>query len=488
MSRLIVSMDVSEYARHDATGLRELIAGGEVSAQEVCEAALRAIEEVEPWINAIVAGPFEEPIVGHPDGPFGGVPFVLKDLGASAAGYPLELGSRLFEGFVPAADSTLMERFKAAGLVTLARAASPEFGFSADTAPVSNGPTRNPWDTDRIPGGSSGGPAAVVAARAVPMAHASDGGGSIRIPASCCGLVGLKPTRGRVPPGPEVGEALSGLAIEFALTRTVRDAAALLDAVCGPAPGDKYYVARPDRPYAEQIDADPGRLRIALRTESFWGRPTDREVTSAVEAVAMRLEELGHSVEPASPEIDAEQFLASNLTLWTASIAFLATAFGALLGREPGPDNVEAAAWAAIEHGRQLTAFDVAAAEMVQNVVCRTFGEFLDRYDVLLTPTLPLPPLPIGTFDHNDPKHTSPHSWFDEVLPYIPFTPIFNTTGQPSLSLPLGASSSGLPIGVMLSAQSLREDMLLSVAGQLERAMPWDDRVPAVCAGATPVA
>jgi amidase len=481
-------MDVSEYARHDATGLRELIRRGDVSPDEVRDAALDAIEEVEPRINAIVSGPYDEPISGSPDGPFGGVPFVLKDLGAPAAGYPLGLGSRLFEGFVPDADSTLMTRFRAAGLVTLARAASPEFGYNADTAPVVNGPTRNPWDTDRIPGGSSGGSAAIVAARAVPMAHASDGGGSIRIPASCCGLVGLKPTRGRTPPGPQIGEALDGLAIDFAVTRTVRDAAALLDAVTGPAAGDKYYVARPDRPYAEEVGADPGRLRVAVRIESFSGMDTAPEVAAAVEGVARCLEEAGHSVEPASPPLDVEQFHASNLTIWTASIAFLATAFAEMLGREAGPDNVEAAAWAAIEHGRRLTAFDLAAAEQVQNVISRTFGEFLDEYDLFLTPTLPVPPLPVGSFDHNHPKHTTAQSWFDEVLPFIPFTPIANTTGQPSLSLPLGMSSDGLPIGVMLGAQSLREDVLLRVAAQLEQAMPWGERLPAVCAGATAVA
>jgi amidase len=481
-------MEVSEYSRHDATGLRELIDRREVAREEVLDAALRAIDEVEPRINALSSGPFAEPIAGADDGSFAGVPFVLKDLGASAAGYPLESGSRMFAGFVPEADTELMTRFRRAGLVTLARAASPEFGFNANTAPVDHGPVRNPWDTDRIPGGSSGGSAAVVAARAVPMAHASDGGGSIRIPASCCGLVGLKPTRGRVPVGPEVGEALSGLAIEFALTRTVRDCAVLLDAVCGPGPGEKYYVARPARPYARELNADPGRLRVAVRTETFGGVATSPEVASAVEAVGRTLEDLGHVVEPASPELDFAAFQASNVAIWTASLAFLADAFGALVGRRASPDNVEAATWAAIQHGRGVSGFELAQAAQVQNVVTRAFGRFLDEYDLLLTPTLPVPPLPVGSFDQNDPRHTTPHSWFDEVTPFLPFTPIFNTTGQPSLSLPLGMSSDGLPIGVMLNAQSLREDLLLRVASRLEEAMPWAERVPAVCAGAAPVA
>jgi amidase len=477
-------MELSDYVRCDATELKGLLDAGEVSADEVCETALRAIEEVEPQINSIVHGPFEEPVPHDPAGPFAGVPFALKDLVCAVAGYPLEFGSRMFEGNVAEADTTLGERFKAAGLVTLAKTATPEFGINANAAPVVHGPTRNPWDTERIPGGSSGGSAALVAARGLPMAHANDGGGSIRIPASWCGLVGLKPTRGRVPIGPEVGEALAGFAAELAVTRSVRDTAALLDAVCGPAPGDKYYVARPDTPYADDVGADPGRLRIALHTESFYGEPTEPEVVAAVESVARALEGMGHTVEPAAPEFDIDALRLANITIWTAFTAALAYGLGAQMGREPREDNLETATWAVVQHGARVSAMELTMAELTQNAITRVWGAFLDEYDVFLCPTLPVPALPLGSLDQNDPKHTTAESWFDEVFPYLPYTPLFNVTGQPSISLPLGTSSEGLPIGVMLSAQSLREDLLIRVAAQLEEAVPWADRVPAVCAGA----
>ena len=477
-------MELSDYVRRDAVALKALLDAGEVSADELRETALRAIEDVEPQLNAVVHGPFEEPVPHDPSGPLAGIPFALKDLVCAVAGYPLEFGSRMFEGNVAESDTTLGERFKAAGLVTLAKTATPEFGINANAAAVVNGPTRNPWDTERIPGGSSGGSAALVAARALPMAHANDGGGSIRIPASWCGLVGLKPSRGRVPIGPEVGEALMGFAAELAVTRSVRDTAAVLDAVCGPAPGDKYYVARPDSPYADDVGADPGRLRIALYTGSFGGMAPEPEVVAAVEATARELEGMGHTVEPAAPEFDTEVFSQANLTIWTTFTAALAYGLGALLGREPSADNLETATWAVVQHGLTTSGIDLATADATQNAITRIWGAFLDEYDVFLCPTLPVPALPVGSLDQNDPKHTTAASWFDEVFPYLPYTPLFNMTGQPSISLPLGSSSEGLPIGVMLSGQSLREDMLIRVSAQLEDAMPWADRMPAVCAGA----
>jgi len=477
-------VEVREYAEFDATGLKELIDKGDVTADEVRTAAMTALEEVQPRLNALAAPPFEQPVAGAADGPFAGVPFLIKDLVCSAEGVAQESGSRLFAGFVADHDSTLMARFKRAGLSTLGRTATPELGFNANTAPIINGPTRNPWNLDHIPGGSSGGSSALVAARAVPVAHANDGGGSIRIPASCTGLVGLKPSRGRVPLGPDIDEALNGLAIEFAVTRTVRDTARLLDAVAGPSTGDKYTVRNPQRPYADQVGADPGQLRVALSTTSPWGRPVDHEVAAVVDDVGRRLESAGHTVDEAAPPLDVEAFLAANVTIWSWFTAVFAYGFGAAIGRQPGPDNLETATWACVEHGGQVSGMELAQAFAVQNAVTRGFGAFLDDYDLYLSPVLPVPPLPVGSLDQNGPDFSTAASWCDHVFAEIPFTAQFNFTGQPSMSLPVGMSSSGLPIGVMISAASLREDLLIRVAAHLEDDMPWANRHPFVCAGA----
>lgn len=472
-------MDLHDYAASDATRLRELIAGGEVSATEVKEAALSAISAVEPQINALAHGPFED--ASGSDGQFRGVPFAVKDT-LWEAGRPNELGSRLLEGFKAPLDATLTERFREAGLVTLARTATPEFTFNLDTAPVVNGATRNPWSLDRSPGGSSGGSAALVAAGAVPMAHANDGGGSIRIPAAWCGLVGLKPSRGRVPLGPLVGELPGGIAHEFAVTRTVRDTAALLDVVSGPAAGDRYYVGQPIRPFSDEVGADPGRLRVALHTKSFWGVETEPEIETAVRAVARELEALGHDVEEAAAPVDADGFRQAHIVLWCWLLASIATNLGLLVGRQASSETVETASLACIEHGLQLSASDVAVAFAIQNAASRTWGTFLDDYDLFLCPTMPTGPTAAGFPAQDDATYTSAEKWLDDVFGLLPYTPIANTTGQPSMSLPLGTTSDGLPIGVMLTAQTLREDLLIRVAAQLEQAMPWASRRPEVAA------
>lgn len=472
-------MNVSDYAACDACELSRLIADGRVSAEEVRTAALLAIKQVDGDLNAVVHGPFEDARGG--DGPLAGVPFGIKDT-LFERGRPCEFGSRLLAGFIAPVDATLAERFRAAGLMGLVRTATPEFAFSPDTSPLVNGPTLNPWALDRSAGGSSGGSAALVAARALPAAHGNDGGGSIRIPAAWCGLVGLKPSRGRVPPGPFIGESPGGIAHEFALTRTVRDAAALLDAVAGPAPGDRYYVARPARPFREELAHEPAPLRIALHTQSFWGAATDPGVKEAVEAAGAQLESLGHYVEPAAPSVDAEAFAHAHLVLWCWLLSQLATALGALVGRPPEPSNVEAASLACIRRGLELTAADIASAYAIQNAASRVWGTFLDGYDVFLCPTTPTGPPPAGTPPQNDSAYTDAESWLDDVFGRIPYTPVANTTGQPSISLPLGTAYDGLPIGVMLTAQTLREDVLLRLAGQLERAVPWGDRMPPVAA------
>jgi amidase len=475
-------MDLHDYAACDATELHRLIGAGEVGAEEVREAALRAIDAVEPRLNAVLGSPYEDATADE-DGPLAGVPFAVKDT-LPEAGRPLGFGSRLLEGFVAKRDATLAERFRAAGLISLVRSATPEFAFNIDTAPVVHGPTRNPWNPDRSPGGSSGGAAALVASRALPMAHANDGGGSIRIPAAWCGLVGLKPSRGRVPIGPAVGEAVGGFAHEFALTRSVRDAALLLDAVNGPAAGDRYYVAPPPAPLTDTLQHAPGRLRVALHTRSFFGVETEPEVSSAVEAAAAALERLGHDVEEACPTIAVDALRECVTTVWSVDLAELAATFERATGREAGPGLVEAASWACIRHGRELTALELQAAARVVNSTARRWGRFLDDYDLFLCPTAPTSAPASGTPDQDDERIATAETWSEEVFAKVPFTPIANLTGQPAISLPLAETADGLPLGVMLTAQTLREDLLLQVAAQLEQALPWQARMPAIDAAA----
>jgi len=356
----------------------------------------------------------------------------------------------------------------------------PEFAFNTDTAPVVHGPTRNPWDIERSPGGSSGGSAALVAARALPLAHGNDGGGSIRIPAAWCGLVGLKPSRGRVPLGPAVGEAVGGFAHEFALTRTVRDAAALLDAVAGPAAGDRYYVARPPALYADALSRQPEPLRVAIHKRSFFGSETVPEASAAVQAAAATLEGLGHHVEEACPAVAEDSLRACMEAVWSVDLAGLAAAFSRIGRREPGPGQVEAASWACIRRGREVSGLELERATSVMNSISRRWGRFLDEHDLFMCPTTPTPAPASGVPDQDDERFGTAAAWTDEVFARIPFTPLANLTGQPSMSLPLGQAADGTPVGVMLTAQTLREDLLLALGAALEKAMPWRDRRPAV--------
>jgi amidase len=476
-------MDLHDYAACDATELRRLIRAAEVGATEVREAALRAIEAVEPRLNAVVGSPYEDATASE-DGPLAGVPFAVKDT-LPEAGRALGFGTRMLEGFVARRDATLAERFRAAGLISLVRSATPEFAFNIDTAPTVHGPTRNPWNPERGPGGSSGGSAALVASRAVPMAHANDGGGSIRIPAAWCGLVGLKPSRGRVPLGPAVGEAVGGFAHEFAVTRSVRDAALLLDAVNGPAPGDRYYVARPPAPFSAAVQQVPGRLRVAVHASSFFGVETAPEIRSAVQAAAAALEGLGHHVEEACPAVADEALRECVTTVWSVDLAELAATFERATGRGARPGLVEAASWACIRHGRGLAALDLQAAARFVNSTARRWGRFLEDYDIFLCPTTPTAAPASGTPDQDDARIATADAWTDAVFSQVPFSPIANLTGQPAISLPLGETHDALPLGVMLTAQTLREDLLLQVAAQLERALPWQSRTPAIDAAAS---
>ncbi|HEU4328604.1 MAG TPA: amidase [Roseiflexaceae bacterium] len=478
-------MNLHEYAQYDALGLAELVRRREVTPGELADLALGAIERVNPELNAVIGLLLESggqvDADALPDGPFRGVPLLIKDLVLHAAGVPTDLGSRLFQNAVFPHDSELMARFRQAGFVLVGRTNTPELGMNVTTEPVLHGPTRNPWDTARSPCGSSGGSAAAVAARLVPLAHANDGGGSIRLPASVCGLVGLKPSRGRVSLGPDFGEALLGLGCELALTRTVRDCAAVLDAVHGPAAGEPYIIAPPEVAYAQAIRQPPRQLRIAWSTTGFNGAPIDPVCAQAVEATARLLESLGHTLVEEAPPVDFEALLAASLTAWAGWMAGAGANAQALLGREPSPDVLEATSWACYDYGVKLSALDVLGALAVFNQINRAMGGFMQRYDLLMTPTMPTPPFELGRYNANDPSLDA-RGWV-ELLFHGPaqLTALFNVTGQPAISLPLHQTAEGLPVGVQFAARFGDEATLLRLASQLEQAQPWSDRRPAVC-------
>lgn len=467
----------------DATEQAGLVARGEVTAGELVEAAVARIEQSDAALNAVVIEWFEharsvaaDP--GLPDGPFRGVPFLLKDLYTSFAGQTLSNGNVALKeaGKIDTADTTLVSRFKAAGLVIAGRTNSPEMGSLPTTQPLAWGPTRNPWALDRTPGGSSGGAAAAVAVGMVPFANASDGGGSIRIPASCCGLVGLKPSQGRITVGPKRAEA--GLGVELCVSRTVRDTAALLDAVHGPGVGDTVIAPAPPRPYRDEVGADPGRLHIGLLDSHPRGGFLHEDCVTAVRAAAL-LEDLGHIVEPVWPSCLADPTLQQKfMALWVTQMAMAARGFGETLGREVTAQDIEPVNWALIERARHVTAVEYAAAENAVYAFRRSLQQWwADGWDLLLTPTVAEPPLPLAEFE-NDPDHvTRPMRRGGE---FAAFTPPFNMSGQPAISLPLHRNPDGLPIGVQLAAAYGREDVLIRVAAQLESAHPWSPYRPVI--------
>jgi amidase len=465
-------VELREYAERDAVGLRSLIAAGEVTAAEVEDAARNALAVANAELNGL-ALPLFSPALEHAgDGPLAGVPFLIKDSGPMAAGVPFCCGSRSLRDVTAQHDSDLMTRFRAAGLVTLGLTTVPEMCISFATESVRYGPTRNPWDLERGVGGSSGGAAALVAAGAVPLAHANDGAGSIRIPASCCGLVGLKPSRGRTPCGPDMGELMFGMACEFALTRTVRDAARLLDAVQGPGLGDKYTAPPPARRYADEMTGEPARLRVAVTTRAWSGAAVDPEVGAVAAAAGRMLESMGHVVTDASPQVDWDSVMQATRT----ELAGIAGAF-LLSPRPPHPASMEAVSRQVLSQTRELSALDLMAGFDAQNRVTRSVAAFFGGHDLLVTPALGQLPARHGTLRYDDAGH-SVTSWLESIFDYGPFTAMFNVTGQPAISLPLGESETGLPIGVQVVAPYGREDLLFQIAAQLEEAMPWRGRRP----------
>jgi amidase len=480
-----------DLAFMDATDQAALVRSGEASAAELAEGAIERIEALNPELNAVIHPLFEEGLAlaknGLRDGPFKGVPFLLKDIGASFAGQPLHLGMRAMKdaGFRAPVDTYLAQRFRAAGLVTLGKTNLPELGILPTTEPDAYGPTRNPWEVSRSVGGSSGGSAAAVASGMVPIAHANDGGGSIRIPAACCGLVGLKPTRQRISEGPVVGDNLSGMTAELIVSRSVRDTALVLDAVHGPAPGDPYVAPPPARPYAEEIESDPSALRIGVVTGSLAGQRADPVVIDAARDAGELLESLGHAVdESAPPGLGSQDLVDTFMVRWAAGAAASVALIGTLLGRELGPGDLEPLTVALAERGRAISAPEYLEAVNAHQLMSRIVaGWYEGGYDLLLTPSLGELPPPLGTFDDTGPD---PMRAIERAKLTASYTGAFNVTGQPAISLPLYRSEEGLPIGIQLVAPFGREDLLLAVAAQLERAHPWADFLPGVSAASYP--
>jgi amidase len=475
-------LNSEEYAARDGLGLAALVASREVAADELLQTALAGIERVNPKINAVCRTlPDGGAAIkqGLPNGSFIGVPFLTKELIPHAKGVRCDAGSRLAEGLVAPYDSSLMARFRQAGFVHMGGTQTPELGYSPTTENKLFGPVRNPWNLAHSAGGSSGGAAASVAAGIVPIAHASDGGGSIRIPASCNGLVGLKPSRDRVPSGPDMADPLCGLAVEFAVARSVRDVAALLDAVSGADPGAPGLPVPPPQPFLGLMATPPGRLRIAWTARTTDGSAVHPECAAAVEQTVQMLESMGHIVVEDAPRFDWETYLKLTHIIWTAFTVSFADALSGMTGRKPGPDTLEAVTLACYEDGKRYSAMDLINAMAYGNVVARRVGQFFEGIDVLVSPTAARPPVQLGEIDQ-DRAGLSALDWTRQVFSYCPFTLLFNTTGQPAISLPLHWTADGLPVGVQFAARLGEEATLLQLAGQLESAQPWIGRRPPV--------
>ena len=496
-------MRLPEYDRLDALDLAALVARRELSAAEVLEAALERADARNPPLNAIVArydaearrraaGPL-------PAGPLSGVPFLLKDLITAWKDHPLSESSRLFDGWVPAYDSEVVRRLSEAGLVLFGRTNAPELGIMPVTESRLRGPARNPWNLERTPGGSSGGSGAAVAARILPAAHGNDGGGSLRIPASACGLFALKATRGRVSFAPRYGSALGGYAIEGVLSRSVRDSAALLDALAGPAPGEPFAAPPQARPYLEEVGTPPGRLRIAFTTASLFGRSTHPECAAAAEEAARLLADLGHEVVEARPEFPRDALVRAYLVTLAAAVSFDVAEGAALTGRRPGPRTLEEETRVLAAAGGLLTAGDLAGAVVTVQRASRGIAAFFEAHDALVTPTMCQPPQAIGALAARPWERVGLRAfarvptrramdYLFELIPQRSFdatgnTMLFNQTGQPAMSVPLHWSADGLPVGVQIAGRFGDEGALFRLAAQLEQARPWAGRAPGDLAG-----
>lgn len=471
----------SDYLQYDALGLAGLVRAGQVSAVELLETAIAIAVRQDAKLNFLAQEMFDygraRIAQGLPDGPFSGVPFLVKDLHTDIAGYRTGQGSRLYDGYVADVTSELVRRHEAAGLVIFGKTTTPEFGLTGTTESLAEGPTRNPWNLGHSSGGSSGGAASAVASGVVPLAHASDGGGSIRIPASACGLFGLKPSRGRVPMGPRRTEGWGGLSTNGALSRSVRDTAALLDATHGVEPGSRYSAPTPDGTFLSQVTRDPGSLRIALMLEPVSGAPVAPEVIEATRQAARLCEALGHKVEEASLKLDAQRIGEANFALTSTALAVEVDGRAAAAGIEVGPDVVEPITFGFYRYGKTVPGTAVAAANNTMQEIAVSVARFMVDYDVILSPVLATPPAPLGIYDLNKADFAA---WGMAIGAYVPFTGLFNATGQPSMSVPLAMSASGLPMGALFTGRYGDEATLLRLAGQLEQAAPWFGRLPKI--------
>ena len=472
---------MDDYSNYDGLGLAELVRTKQVSPAELVEAAIDRIERHNPTLNAVVYKGYDDARKSAegdpPDGPFRGVPFLIKDLAMPVAGWPRTSGSRFASHIVDAADCGLTERYRASGVVLVGKTNTPEYGITGTTESALLGPCRNPWNPGRIAGGSSGGSASAVAAGMVPLAHASDGLGSIRIPAACCGLVGLKVTRDRNPNLPDGYDYTMGNVVDHVVSRTVRDSAAMLDATGYPEPGSPYPAPPTAGPYLEEVERSPGRLRIAWSSETPSGRPIEPEIQAALERTAALLKSLGHEVVEKGLGIDYRALFASRGPAAAANFAAGMARLIEEVGREPEEHELEPLTWASLKAGRRQTGADVMRSLQDTRMLNRQTLAFFEDVDVYLTPVLGTPVPEIG---HIDPVNLEPKEVNRRQGRVFPFTPPFNFSGQPSISLPLETSADGLPVGMMFTARFADEATLFRLAAQLEKEAPWKDRRPQV--------
>ncbi|WP_020534727.1 amidase [Lewinella cohaerens] len=495
-------MTFSEYRQYDALGLAELVRSGQITATELLNIAITRAEEVNPQLNAINHPLFDharEQLANHPPTAtqlFGGVPFLIKDLGLALKGTPLRIGSRSTEGMVSEVDSHLVQLFQKAGLLILGKTNTPEFGLTPFTEPEAFGATRNPWHTDYTSGGSSGGSAAAIAAGIVPIATASDGGGSIRMPASCCGLFGIKPSRGRLSLGPGAGESWNGAVVEGCNSRSVRDSAAFLDAFSQPGVGELHYAPKPAVSYTDLLATKSDKLRIGFSTEHPLGLPVDKDCKQAVEETAHLLADMGHEVEAIPLPYQREDLTKTFLHLIMGEVSAELKRISKTRGSKVGRSEVEANTYALSLLGDAISAGDYAYYRSLWNGLARRQGNFHQTYHCLLTPTVATAPFPVGSLQSSPAEKllvnvltrlrlgslmkANIEPLAEKIFAFMPYTPIANMTGQPAMSMPLHWNAKGLPVGVMFTAGIYREDILFKLAAQLEKAKPWMERVAEV--------
>ena len=490
----------------DSLALAELVRTRQVSPRELVDAAIARIEQLNPTLNAVVHPMFDQARriadapLSDPAAPFAGVPFLIKDLLTAYAGEPMASGSKLYAGWRPDHDSEVMRRYRRAGVIVLGKTNTPEFGLTPYTEPKAKGIARNPWNVERTTGGSSGGSAAAVASGMVTMAGGGDGGGSIRIPASCCGIFGFKPSRGRVPTGPDDGEIWGGAVTEGVLTRSVRDSAAMLDAIHGDDTGAPYAAPSRARPFLDEVTSEPSRLRIAFTDAPMLGHEIHADCRAAVRDAARLLESLGHHVEERAPSVDRDAFNQAFITIVCGEVVADLRDAAVRLRRAATRDDVEVATWGLAMIGGSISAGDYASAQRYLQRAARTLAGFFQDYDLLLTPTLGSPPVRHGALQPKPAEERllkvlgalgagglmtrlgAVEQAAAKIFDFMPYPPLFNTSGQPAMSVPLFWNGEGLPVGIQLAGRFGDDATLFRVAGQLERVRPWAERWPGVSA------